>query len=253
MADRDITLYPTDRSKGGRHGKVEHYFPFGNPFLEVQSHLHPKFVILSLGRHLKHSTRISKEAREQEHVQNFGEELELVEKLHRRWTAKLTCDQENSKLFLTLAPEDQDKRASRTTVDQKTYRPSGSTSTANLGHRRSLRTLKQKMKDRSPSRGRIGTTDRNWSRGTGNMSDSEKEDSDGEEDEGNTDDEASDEDDNDDEGGDVGGFDHNTAGNAGSSNPQSNGPWLKRSLNSTDLGCAPDPKTPSRPPKRVCM
>ncbi|KAF9037550.1 hypothetical protein BJ165DRAFT_1501784 [Panaeolus papilionaceus] len=191
MEDRDIHVYTWD-SNGRRIRKRERRYPFNKPLLKVQSHLHPKFVILSMGQQLRDGKHITEKHLQQQHVQQFSNELDLVKKLHKHWTKPLTLDQEESEHFPSFDSEDVDTKASRTSHDSKTYRPSGSTTGAavrkpRLATRRSSRQLEvqlkkarqreERLRNRSPSpQGRIAVVDKEKGEADGNMSESEPED-----------------------------------------------------------------------------
>lgn len=155
MKQRHISFYNTCRSDNDPF-----VYPFDDPIIRVNSHLHPKFVILSLGEHLDHCDRIPEALRQQAHVQQYSEELRLVGVLYERWTTRLTPEQEGDPDFVKFIPKE-NIRVSRSALhDLQSYKPSGSRAKdteegATVRRRRSQRNLTKKP--RSPSLGRVAT------------------------------------------------------------------------------------------------
>ncbi|PPQ76978.1 hypothetical protein CVT24_009484 [Panaeolus cyanescens] len=73
-------------------------FPFkddDDQCLQIKSHLHPKFVILSLGKQLTTEGRIPEEFRKQKHVEDLNDNLDLVKSIYKKWTKELDDAQLN--------------------------------------------------------------------------------------------------------------------------------------------------------------
>ncbi|PPQ99639.1 hypothetical protein CVT24_005217 [Panaeolus cyanescens] len=85
-----------------------HTFPYhqrNRKNLQITSHLHPKFVILSLGQQLAKEDHITATIRAQAHVSPaFDQHLKLVTSLYTRWTKKLTKEQRDDTIFPKFIP-----------------------------------------------------------------------------------------------------------------------------------------------------
>ncbi|PPQ99638.1 hypothetical protein CVT24_005216 [Panaeolus cyanescens] len=81
------------------------FHPKKGQSLQIKSHLHPKFVILSLGQQLAKEDHITDILRAQSHVTPaFDKHLEIVEYLYGKWTKELTKEQRDDTIFPKFIP-----------------------------------------------------------------------------------------------------------------------------------------------------
>ncbi|KAF9037586.1 hypothetical protein BJ165DRAFT_1408271 [Panaeolus papilionaceus] len=108
MEYRPIFLYHQRESevlpKGDKLEEVTRYYPFDEPWVEIKSHLHPKFVILGLGQELIACNAGAMEHRQSGHMKKFSKELALVVDLYRRWTTNLSTQQDSDPAFGIFVP-----------------------------------------------------------------------------------------------------------------------------------------------------
>ncbi|PPR01845.1 hypothetical protein CVT24_001733 [Panaeolus cyanescens] len=105
---------------------TNYFFPFNSPeFIHVQSHLHPKFVILNLGRLLADpdNEEMVSDIRSQGYMKRFQKTLKDVETLYTKWTFKLDVVQKMDPDFKPFIAFKEPKPLKNST-DHKSYKGS---------------------------------------------------------------------------------------------------------------------------------
>ncbi|PPQ99648.1 hypothetical protein CVT24_005226 [Panaeolus cyanescens] len=100
--DRHLKKFPVLDSDFTRY--TFPFLPSEGEHLQIRSHIHPKFVILSLGQQLAKPKRITKAMKKRDHVLPFTEHLDMVQKLYEAWTAKLNRAQLDDSVFPAFIP-----------------------------------------------------------------------------------------------------------------------------------------------------
>ncbi|PPQ72840.1 hypothetical protein CVT24_012886 [Panaeolus cyanescens] len=111
MEETDIDYHNENRADGAPK-KTTYEYPFTD-LPKIKSHLHPKFVLLSIGYQLYMTTNISIQHRHQEHIQPYAAALKKISEMTTDWWKEFDPVNEFHPAFASTISFDDIRQAER--------------------------------------------------------------------------------------------------------------------------------------------
>ncbi|PPR00112.1 hypothetical protein CVT24_008968 [Panaeolus cyanescens] len=91
MGYKPIVWQTTDRPQAGDDDLIIYKYPFNKPVIEIESHVYPEFIVLSIGLHMaENPLLVSDPTFDQSHLDAYTEHFKIISTLYRTWTKPLT-------------------------------------------------------------------------------------------------------------------------------------------------------------------